>query len=73
MVTLESYNIIRRDRTETEHGGVCVCIKNTIKFTVVDDLEDRSFEALWIQMTLLFLEYLGPLHMSPVDRAGSDN
>ena len=51
MVALESYNIIRRDRTETEHGGVCVYIKNTIKFTVVDDLEDPSFEALWIQIS----------------------
>ena len=35
---LESYNIIRRDRTQTEHGGMCVYIKNTLKFTVVDDL-----------------------------------
>ena len=35
---LESYNIIRRDRTETEQGGMCVYIKNTITFTVVDDL-----------------------------------
>ena len=51
MVALESYNIIRRDRTETELGGVCVYIKNTIKFTVVDDLEDPSFEALWIQIS----------------------
>lgn len=50
MVALESYNIIRRDRTEAEHGGVCVYIKNTIKFTVVDDLKDPSFEALWIQI-----------------------
>ena len=44
-VALESYNVICRDRTETEHGGVCVYIKNTIKFTVVDDLEDPSSEA----------------------------
>ena len=51
VVALESYNIIRRDRTEAEHCGVCVCIKNTIKFTVVDDLEGPSFEALWIQIS----------------------
>ncbi|XP_068674469.1 uncharacterized protein [Montipora foliosa] len=51
VVALGSYNIIRRDRTETEHGGVCVYIKNTIKFTVLDDLEDPSFEALWIQIS----------------------
>ena len=51
MVALESYNIIRRDRRETEHGGVCAYIKNTIKFAVVEDLEDPSFEALWIQIS----------------------
>ena len=42
---------IRRDRKESEHGGVCVYIKDTIKFTVLDDLEDPSFEALWIQIS----------------------
>ena len=51
MVALESYNIIRRDRTQTEHGGVCMYIKNTIKFAAVDDLEDPSFEVLWIQIS----------------------
>ena len=51
---------IRRDRKESEHGGVCVYIKNTIKFTVLDDLEDPSFEALWIQIspTLLSKGYI---------------
>ena len=43
--------MIRRDRRETEHGGVCVYIKNTIKFTIENDLEDHSFEALWIQIS----------------------
>ena len=51
VVALESYNIIGRDRTETEHGGVCMCIMNTVKFTVVDDLEESSFEVLWIQIS----------------------
>ena len=51
VVALESYNIICRDRTEAEHCGVCVYIKNTLKFTVVDDLEGPSFEALWIQIS----------------------
>ena len=51
VVALESYNIICRDRTEAEHCGVYVYIKNTLKFTVVDDLEGPSFEALWIQIS----------------------
>ena len=36
---------------QRQHGGVCVYIKNTIKFAVVDDLEEPSFEALWIQIS----------------------
>ena len=51
VVALESYNIICRDRRETEHSGVCVYIKNTIKSAVVEDLEDPSFEVLWIQIS----------------------
>jgi hypothetical protein len=33
------------------HGGVCMFIKNTLKFTVLEDLEEADFEALWIKMT----------------------
>ena len=55
VVAPDSYNIIRRDRSETEHGGVCMCINNTVKFTVVDDLDDSSFEVLWIQISPICL------------------
>jgi len=41
-----SNNIIRRDRAESEHGGVCMYIKDTINFTVLDDLQDPSCEML---------------------------
>ena len=50
-VALQGYNIIRRDRIDMIHGGVCMFIKNTLKFTVLEDLEEADFEALWIKMT----------------------
>ena len=31
VVALGGYNIIRRERTETEHGGVCVCVSRILE------------------------------------------
>ena len=50
MVALEVFNIIRRDRIEYEHSGVCVYTKDTINFTVLDDLQDPSFKMLWAKL-----------------------
>ena len=50
VVALKGFNIIRKDRVESEHGGVCVYVKDTIKFTILDDLHDPSFEMLWIKL-----------------------
>ena len=50
VVALKGFNIIRRDRVESEHGGVCVYVKDTIKFTILDNLHDPSFEMLWIKL-----------------------
>ena len=43
VVTLEGYNLVCRDRIKAIHGGVCMFIKNTLKFTI-------DFEALWIKI-----------------------
>ena len=50
VVALKGFNIIRKDRVESEHGGVCVYVKDTTKFTILDDLHDPSFEMLWIKL-----------------------
>ncbi|XP_022808365.1 uncharacterized protein LOC111345348 [Stylophora pistillata] len=50
VVTLEGFNIIRRDRVESEHGGVCMYIKDTINFTVLVELQEPSFEMLWVKL-----------------------
>ena len=50
VVALKGFNIIRKDRAESEQGGVCVYVKDAIKFTILDDLHDPSFEMLWIKL-----------------------
>lgn len=50
VVALNGFNIIRKDRVESEHGGVCVYVNDTINFAILDDLHDPSFEMLWIKL-----------------------
>jgi hypothetical protein len=45
IINIQGYNLIRRDRVEGTHGGVCV-----IAFTVLDELYNSSFEILWISI-----------------------
>jgi hypothetical protein len=49
IIALERFNLVRRDRYERIHGGVCTFIRNDINFFVLDDLAD-IFEALWIHL-----------------------
>ena len=48
-VAISGYNVIRRDRTEVEHGGICLYIKESIRFKTLDDMADENFEILWIR------------------------
>ncbi|PFX15723.1 hypothetical protein AWC38_SpisGene20057 [Stylophora pistillata] len=50
VVGLEGFNIIRRDRVESEHGGVCMYIKDTSNFTGLAELQKPSFEMLWVKL-----------------------
>ena len=50
VVDIQGYNLIRRDRCERQHGGVCIYIKDSIEFSVLDELFDSLFEVLWINM-----------------------
>ena len=55
VVSISGYNLVCRDRHEQIHGGVCMFIKNSIQFSVLDHLLDPSFEVLWIELKLLCL------------------
>ena len=50
VVHVPGYNLIRRDRSERIHGGVCIYVKDTIQFSRLDELSDDSFEVLWISL-----------------------
>ena len=50
IVAISGYNVIRRDRTEAVHGGVCLYIKESIQFKIIEDIMDRKFEVVWTQI-----------------------
>ena len=34
IIAVEGYNLLRRDRIDNEHGGICMYIKSNINFTI---------------------------------------
>ena len=52
VVAINGYKLIRRDGRDAIHGGVCMYIKASIPFTILEDLEEEnvSFEVLWIKL-----------------------
>ena len=50
VVALSGFNPVRKDRVDIIHGGVCAYIRDNINFTILEDLEDPSFEALWLKL-----------------------
>ena len=50
VVHVLGYNLIRRDRSDRIHRGVCIYVKDTIQFSRLDELSDDSFEVLWISL-----------------------
>ena len=45
-VSVSGYNIIRRDRKVIDHGGVCMYIRESIRFETLSDLMDENFYGL---------------------------
>ena len=51
VVNIEGYNIVRKDRLSHDHGGVCVYIKEDIKYQIVEELMCCDVhEVLWIKL-----------------------
>ena len=50
VVHIPGYNIIREDRVERTHGGVCVYVQNQIKVEILSNLISPSFEVLWLKL-----------------------
>ena len=50
IIAVEGYNLLRRDRIDNEHGGICTYIKSNINFTILEDLQDQHYEVLWSKL-----------------------
>lgn len=48
---IPTYNLICKNRSSGAHGGVCLYIKNSIKYEIVEDLHVSVFEVLWVRIT----------------------
>ena len=47
IIAVEGYNLLRRDRIDNEHGGICT---SNINFTILEDLQDQHYEVLWSKL-----------------------
>ena len=50
IVSVPGYSIERRDRSNGQHGGVCIYIRNSIKYQVLHDMMNTEIEALWVKL-----------------------
>ena len=51
-IDIGGFNLIRQDRTFAQHGGVCIYIKDSMKFTALNELHDPGMKAkvLWCKV-----------------------
>ena len=50
VVSISGYNLVRRNRIDVTHGGVCTYINKGLKYTVLEDLYGDKIEAIWLQL-----------------------
>ena len=51
VIEIGSYRVFRRDRTEKEHGGVCIYTKSCYDASVISDIPNEDgCEVLWVKV-----------------------
>ena len=50
IVTLSGFRLVRLDRSTSQHGGVCMYVKNDIQCKILRDLLDDKFEVVWVHI-----------------------
>ena len=48
IISIPDFNVVRRDRVNAQHGGVCVYERRAIKYKVLQNLFNTHFEAIWL-------------------------
>ena len=64
-ITIEGYNIIRRDRNSKEGGALIIYLRNDIECSRRKDLEHDIVEAIWLEITLKHKKILLALTYRP--------
>ena len=49
-VSINGFYCERRDRVNRRAGGVACCVKNDVLYSRIVELEDQSFEVLWLKI-----------------------
>ena len=49
-VSINGFYCERRDRANRRSGGVACYVKNDVLYTRIVELEDQSFEVLWLKL-----------------------
>ena len=50
VIQILRYNVIRKDRSIGQHGGVCLYIKESIPFEIPSQYHSDQFEVLWVKV-----------------------
>ena len=51
VVEMKEFSLVRKDRGDDRRGGgVCAYINSSIGFTTIDELNNSSFESLWLYL-----------------------
>ena len=50
VVEIYGYNIVRRDRYQGGHGGVCIYVKNAIKYELLSAFANNNHEVIWLKL-----------------------
>lgn len=68
-VNITGYNIVRRDRRDGRGGGVCVYVRSSIQFTLMES--SNSIEQLWLRLSVGKRSYaVGVVYRSEIVRYG---
>ena len=50
VVNVSGFRLVRLDRINSQHGGVCLYVRNNIQCNIVQDLLDSNFEIVWVHI-----------------------
>ena len=50
VVNVSGFRLVRLDRINIQHGGVCMYVRNNIQCNIVQDLLDSNFEIVWVHI-----------------------